>query len=95
MSVLIKPLVTEKASAFNEKGKYGFVVDINANKIQIKQDVEKTYGVNVESINTMKYLGKKKSRYTKARILSGRKPSFKKAIVTVAEGEVIDFYSEI
>lgn len=95
MSVLIKPLVTEKASAFNEKGKYGFVVDINANKIQIKQDVEKTYGVNVESINTMKYLGKQKSRYTKARILSGRKPSFKKAIVTVAEGEVIDFYSEI
>jgi len=95
MSVLIKPLVTEKVSALNEKGKYGFVVHINANKIQIKTEVEKTYGVNVESINTMKYLGKQKSRYTKSRILTGRKPSFKKAIVTVAEGEVIDFYSEI
>ncbi|WP_375580645.1 50S ribosomal protein L23 [Marivirga tractuosa] len=95
MSVLIKPLVTEKVSALNETGKYGFVVDINANKIQIKAEVEKTYGVNVESINTMKYLGKQKSRYTKSRILTGRKPSFKKAIVTVAEGEVIDFYSEI
>lgn len=95
MSVLVKPLVTEKVSSLNEKGKYGFVVDINANKIQIKSEVEKTYGVNVESINTMRYLGKQKSRYTKSRILTGRKPSFKKAIVTVAEGEVIDFYSEI
>ncbi|HET8860698.1 50S ribosomal protein L23 [Marivirga sp.] len=95
MSVLIKPLVTEKVSSLNEKGKYGFVVDINANKIQIKAEVEKKYGVNVESINTMRYLGKQKSRYTKSRVLTGRKPSFKKAIVTVAEGEVIDFYSEI
>lgn len=95
MSVLIKPLVTEKVSDLNEKGKYGFVVNINANKVQIKSEVEKTYGVNVENINTMRYLGKQKSRYTKSRVLTGRKPSFKKAIVTVAEGEVIDFYSEI
>lgn len=95
MSVLVKPLVTEKVSNLNEKGKYGFVVNIKANKVQIKLEVEKTYGVNVESINTMRYLGKQKSRYTKSRVLTGRKPSFKKAIVTVAEGEVIDFYSEI
>ena len=95
MSVLVKPLVTEKISDLNEKGKYGFVVDVNANKVAIKAEVEKSYGVNVEDVNTMKYLGKQKSRYTKSRILTGRKPSFKKAIVTVAEGEIIDFYSEI
>jgi large subunit ribosomal protein L23 len=95
MSVLVKPLVTEKISALNEKGKYGFVVKTNANKVEIKAAVEKMYGVTVEEVNTMKYLGKQKSRYTKSRILTGRKPSFKKAIVTVAEGEIIDFYSEI
>ncbi len=87
--------MTEKISDLNEKGKYGFVVDVNANKVAIKAEVEKRYGVNVEDVNTMKYLGKQKSRYTKSRILTGRKPSFKKAIVTVAEGEIIDFYSEI
>lgn len=95
MSVLIKPLVTEKVSALNEKGKYGFVVDRKANKVEIKKAVEKMYGVTVEDVNTMNYLGKKKSRYTKSRVISGRTPSYKKAIVTVADGEVIDFYSEI
>ena len=95
MSVLKKPLVTEKVSALNEKGKYGFVVDKSANKIQIKKAVEDTYGVTVESVNTMRYQGKSVSRYTKSGILSGRTASFKKAIVTVAEGEVIDFYSGI
>lgn len=95
MSVLVKPLVTEKASSLNEKGQYGFIVDKNANKVEIKQEIEKMYGVTVESVNTMVYLGKKKTRYTKSRVLSGRRPSFKKAIVTVADGEVIDFYSEI
>lgn len=95
MSVLIKPLVTEKVSALNEKGKYGFVVDRKANKVEIKKAVEKMYGVTVEDVNTMNYLGKSKSRYTKSRIVTGRTPSYKKAIVTVADGEVIDFYSEI
>jgi large subunit ribosomal protein L23 len=95
MSVLIKPLVTEKISEMNEKGRYGFIVDRKANKIEIKQAVEKMYGVNVESVNTMNYSGKNKTRYTKARVISGKKPAFKKAIVTVAEGEVIDFYSGI
>lgn len=95
MSVLVKPLVTEKASSLNEKGQYGFIVDKNANKIDIKNEVERMYGVTVESVNTMVYLGKKKSRYTKSRVLTGRKPNFKKAIITVADGEVIDFYSEI
>ncbi len=95
MSILKKPLVTEKVSALNESGKYGFIVDENANKVQIKKAVEDTYGVTVEDVNTMRYQGKMKSRYTKSRIISGRKNSFKKAIVTVAEGEVIDFYSGI
>ncbi len=95
MSVLKKPLVTEKVSALNEKGKYGFIVDMDANKIEIKNAVEKQYGVNVEQVNTMVVMGKKKTRYTKAGVLSGRKPSYKKAIVTLVAGEVIDFYSHV
>jgi large subunit ribosomal protein L23 len=95
MSVLIKPLVTEKVSALNEKGKYGFVVAKTANKVQIKKAVEKAYGVTVESVNTMRYDGKTKSRYTKTGVVSGRTSSYKKAVVSVGEGEVIDFYSGI
>ncbi len=95
MSVLKKPLITEKVSTQNESGKYGFIVDVNANKVEIKKEVEKMYGVTVESVNTMKYQGKQKSRYTKTRVVSGRTSGYKKAIVTVAEGEVIDFYSGI
>ena len=95
MSILKKPLVTEKVSALNEKGKYGFIVDADANKVEIKKAVEKQYGVNVESVNTMLVMGKKKTRYTKAGVLAGRKPSYKKAIVTLAAGEVIDFYSNV
>lgn len=95
MSVLKKPLVTEKVSALNEKGKYGFIVDMDANKVEIKKAVEKQYGVNVEKVNTMNVMGKLKTRYTKAGVLSGRKVNYKKAIVTLAEGEVIDFYSNV
>ena len=95
MSVLKKPLVTEKVSALNEKGKYGFIVDMDANKVEIKKAVEKQYGVNVEKVNTLNVMGKLKTRYTKAGVLSGRKVNYKKAIVTLAEGEVIDFYSNV
>lgn len=95
MGILKKPLVTEKVSALNEKGKYGFIVDANANKVEIKNAVEKQYGVNVEKVNTMNVMGKLKVRYTKAGVLAGRKVSYKKAIVTLAEGEVIDFYSNV
>ena len=95
MSILKKPLVTEKVSALNEKGKYGFFVDINANKVEIKKAVEKQYGVNVEKVNTLNVMGKQKTRYTKTGILAGRKPAYKKAIVTLAQGEVIDFYSNV
>lgn len=95
MSILKRPLVTEKVSSLNEKGKYGFIVDAAANKVEIKQAVEKQYGVNVEKVNTSNVMGKLKTRYTKTGILSGRRPSYKKAIVTLAEGEVIDFYSNV
>lgn len=95
MSVLKKPLITEKVSTLNESGKYGFIVDKNANKVEIKNEVEKMYGVTVESVNTMRYQGKQKSRYTKSKVVSGRTSGYKKAIVTVADGEVIDFYSGI
>jgi large subunit ribosomal protein L23 len=95
MSILKRPLVTEKVSALNEKGKYGFIVDAEANKVEIKQAVEKQYGVNVAKVNTIKVMGKLKTRYTKAGVLSGRRPNYKKAIVTLAEGEVIDFYSNV
>jgi large subunit ribosomal protein L23 len=95
MSVLRKPLITEKVSTLNESGKYGFVVDKDANKVQIKNEVEKMYGVTVESVNTMRYQGKLKSRYTKSKVIAGRTAGFKKAIVTVKDGDVIDFYSGI
>lgn len=95
MTVLKKPLVTEKISALNEKGKYGFIVEKTANKIEIKKAVEKMYGVKVENVSTLRYQGKDKSRYTKARVVAGRTASFKKAIITLAQGEVIDFYGSI
>ena len=95
MGVLVRPLVTEKFSAMNEQGKYGFVVERDANKIQIKKEVEKTYGVTVESVNTMVHPGKSKSRFTKSGVISGRTQTFKKAVVKVADGDIIDFYSGI
>ena len=95
MGVLIKPLVTEKFSALNEHGKYGFVWPKNANNVQIGQEVEKMYGVTVETVNTMVQPGKSKSRFTKSRVIEGSSPSYKKAIVKVADGDIIDFYSGI
>jgi len=95
MSILKKPLVTEKVASQNEKGVYGFVVDKSANKVEIKKAIEKAYGVNVEQVRTMVYAGKVKSRFTKSGNLVGKTNTFKKAIVQVADGEVIDFYSGI
>ena len=95
MSILKRPLVTEKVSSLNEKGKYGFIVNADANKVEIKLAVEKQYGVNVEKVNTMNVMGKFKTRYTKTGILSGRRPGYKKALVTVAPGEVSDFDSNV
>jgi len=95
MNILKSPLVTEKVSALNEKGKYGFFVEITANKVEIKNAVEKMYGVNVEKVNTLSVMGKLKVRSTKAGMLTGRRPNYKKAIVTLAKGEVIDFYGNV
>jgi len=74
---------------------YGFMVEKDANKLQIKKAVEELYGVTVDSINTIRYSGKLKSRYTRSGFLSGRANNFKKAIITLKEGEKIDFYSNI
>ncbi|MBO6056953.1 MAG: 50S ribosomal protein L23, partial [Bacteroidales bacterium] len=74
---------------------YAFIVDVRANKLQIKKAVQDLYGVQVSSVNTMRYDGKLKSRYTKAGVISGRRDAFKKAIVTLAKGETIDFFSNI
>ena len=82
-------------AASEEFNRYGFVVDRNANKIQIKGAVEDAYGVTVDSVRTMNYAGKSKSRFTKAGVISGRTSNFKKAIVQLAEGDTIDFYSNI
>lgn len=96
MNVLKAPIVTEKMTMLTEKlGSYGFLVQKSANKVQIKQAIEQMYGVKVESVNTMRTLGKFKSRFTKAGAISGRESSVKKAVVTLAKGEVIDFYSNI
>ena len=96
MDILLKPIVTEKMTDQGETlGRYGFVVDKKANKIQIKKAIEEMYGVNVVAVNTITYSGKNKSRYTRTGIISGNTKSYKKAIVTLAEGETIDFYSNI
>ena len=97
MGIIIKPIVTEKQTAISEKfpNRYGFRVSPDANKIQIKAAVEELYGVSVVSVNTMNYAGKLKSRFTKSGVINGKMPAFKKAIVTLKEGETIDFFSNI
>ena len=96
MNILIKPVITEKMTDESEKhNRFGFIVDRRANKLEIKDAVEKMYGVSVEKVRTMVYPGKAKSRNTKAGVISGRTNSYKKAIVDVAEGESIDFYGNI
>jgi len=97
MGIIIKPIVTEKLTAITNKrpNRFGFRVSPDANKIEIKQAVEALYSVSVVDVNTMKFSGKRKSRYTKSGMLSGKQNAFKKAIVTLREGEVIDFFSNI
>lgn len=96
MEIIIKPVITEKMTSQTEKfNRYAFVVNRKANKIQIKDAVKDMYNVTVESVNTMNYAGKSKSRYTKAGLVSGRTNHYKKAVVTLSEGESIDFFSNI
>ena len=96
MDILIKPIVTEKLTAQAESlNRYGFVVKKDANKQQIKKAIEGLYNVSVSSVNTMIYSGKRKSRYTKGGIINGRTNAYKKAVITLVDGDTIDFYSNI
>ncbi len=96
VNILVKPVVTEKMTRAGEKlSQYAFVVDIRVNKIEIKKAVEKMYNVTVESVNTMRYLGKIKTRGTKSGYITGKRNNFKKAIVTLKKGDTIDFFSNI
>ncbi|MDX1363781.1 50S ribosomal protein L23 [Arenibacter latericius] len=96
MSVLIKPIITEKMTAESElNNRYGFLVDPRVNKIQVKEAVEATYGVTVEKVRTMNYGPSRKSRYTKTGVQHGKTNAYKKAIVDLAEGDIIDFYSNL
>ena len=94
--VLIKPIITEKANTQAEKlRRYAFKVNRRANKLEIKKAVENFYGVAVLDVNTVVSPGKNKTRYTKAGFIKGVKPAYKKAYVTVAEGDTIDLYANI
>ena len=97
MGIIIKPIVTEKQTAVTEKmpNRFGFRVSPDANKLEIKKAVEEMYNVSVESVNTMNYSGKRKSRYTKSGIINGKQAAYKKAIVTLKEGDIIDFFTNI
>ncbi len=97
MAYIIKPLVTEKMTAITGKqdNRFGFIVRPDANKIEIQKEVEAKYNVSVVSVNTMRYNGKAKSRYTRGGVIKGRTNAYKKAIVTLKEGETIDFFSNI
>ena len=94
--ILISPLISEKMNNLNQKlNKVGFVVARDSNKIQIKNEVEKMYGVTVKSVATSVIPGKAKTRYTKKGMSRGMKSSFKKAYVTLAKGDTIDFYANV
>jgi len=96
MSVILKPIISEKMTILGDKlNRYAFIVDKRANKLEIKKAVEELYEVNVKAVNTSNYMGKKVTKFTKSAIINGRKPSKKKAIITLADGEKIDFYSNI
>ena len=96
MGIIFKPIVTEKMTDQGEKlNRYGFIVDRRANKLEIKTAVEQMYNVTVEDVNTVNYHGKKRSRYTKSGLLRGRSNHFKKAYVTLAGDDKIDFYANI
>ncbi len=96
MSIIIKPIITEKITKEGELfNRFGFVVDRNANKIQIKNAVESAYGVNVVAVRTMNYRADRSVKYTKSGLISGKTAAYKKAVVEVQEGETIDFYNNI
>jgi len=96
MSIIIKPIITEKITKQSEVlNRFGFVVDNKANKVQIRKAVEATYGVSVVSVNTMNVRPDRTTKYTKSGLISGKTNAYKKAVVQVKEGETIDFYNNI
>ena len=96
MSILIKPIITEKATSDSELFKrYAFVVDKNANKVEIKDAVESAYGVSISSVKTLNYPIQRNTKYTKKGLVTGIKSGYKKAIVQLAEGDSIDFYNNL
>ncbi|HKL35510.1 MAG TPA: 50S ribosomal protein L23 [Salegentibacter sp.] len=96
MSILIKPIITEKATGDSElNNRFSFVVNSKANKIEIKNAVEAAYGVSVEKVRTINVRPDRKTRYTKSGMITGKTKAFKKALVQVAEGETIDLYSNL
>ncbi|UBM59765.1 50S ribosomal protein L23 [Marinilongibacter aquaticus] len=95
MSVLKRPIITEKTQRLNAEGKYTFEVGMDSNKIQIAKAVEDMYGVTVTGVSTIRQIGKKKSRMTRSKVTSGKTSTFKKAVVTVKEGDLIDFYADL
>ena len=96
MAILVKPLITEKMSLLSEnKGQYGFRTALTATKPEIKAEIEKMYGVEVDKIRTLVVAGKRKSRFTKSGVSNGKTSNYKKAIVSLKEGQSIDFYENI
>jgi large subunit ribosomal protein L23 len=98
--ILKRPRLTEKVMSLSKKVKgdkerYSFIVDSRANKIQIAEAIHKMYGVQVDSVNTMNHKGKPKSRNTRTHVQVGRTPSYKKAIITLQKGEIIDFFEAV
>jgi large subunit ribosomal protein L23 len=96
MSILIKPIITEKATNHSEVfNRYTFVVDKRANKIEIKGAVEATYGVSILSVKTLNYPIQRTTKFTKKGLVTGVKSGYKKAVVQVSAGESIDFYNNL
>lgn len=96
MDIILKPVITEKMTGISEKlNQYGFIVRKEASKDQIKAAIEALYDVKVTGVSTMRYSGKNRSRFTKGGFIAGRTSAYKKAIISVADGETIDFYSNI
>ena len=95
MSTLKRPIITEKANGLSATGRYVFEVERTANKVQIKKDIEQLYSVTVTSINTMRTIGKVKSKFSKGGQVSGRRAHGKKAVVTLKDGDLIDFYGNL
>jgi large subunit ribosomal protein L23 len=96
MSIIIKPIITEKITKESEiSNRFGFVVSRKANKVEIKKAVEAAYGVNIVAVNTMNVRPDRTTKFTKSGIINGKSNAYKKAIVQVQEGETIDFYNNI